>query len=577
MITSLNNELIVDTTGARRVPAQYAPRRPSGPIDLFLDANEGRFAGIDMLTLAASVGTEGVRRYPSAANLERAIGEKLGIRASSVLVTAGGDEAIDRACRAFLQAGSELILPVPTFEMIGRFASLAGATVVSPAWPSGPYPTAAVIDRVSDGAAMIAVVSPNNPTGAVATARDLERLAEAAPRAILLVDLAYTEFADEDLTAAALSLPNAVIIRSFSKAYGLAGLRVGYAAGREELVRAMRASGTPFSAGAFSLAAADAALKEGAAVGRAVAVVRHERAELGRILQGVGVLPIESQANFVLAEFDDAGWVWRALAGLGIAVRRFDEGSGLERSLRITCPANARAFERLCGAIRAAVRPQALLFDMDGVLSDVSRSYRRAIAVTAASFGVRVNPAEVAAAKAEPDSNNDWIVTQRLLGRAGVAAGLEEVTRRFERIYQGTEQVPGLERDETLIPARDLLERLGSRMRLGIVTGRPRRAAERFLTRFELARLFDVVVCLEDGPSKPDPAPVRLALSRLGVPTAWMVGDTPDDLAAARAAGVVPLGIGAPGDDRTVSATRLEAAGASQVLSSLSELEGMLP
>jgi histidinol-phosphate aminotransferase len=584
MSTISNDRSALDSVGVapradlagRRVPELYAPPKPAGPIDLHLDANEGAFAGVDLAAIAARVGRDGARRYPSAVTLEQAIGERLGVPASGVVVTAGGDEAIDRACRAFLRPGAELILPTPTFEMIGKFAGLAGAAVVSPAWPAGEYPTDAVLRSVNERTAMIAVVTPNNPTGAVATARDLERLSAAAPRAVLLVDLAYTEFADEDLTGAALALPNAIVIRSFSKAFGLAGLRVGYAAGPEPLIRTMRATGVPFPAGAFSLAAAlEVWTRREHAVTQTVETIQRERIHLARVLREVGARPLESQANFVLAEFDDAEWVWRALAGVGIAVRRFGSGSGLERMLRITCPGDGTAFERLCGGLFAALRPEALLFDLDGVLADVSRSYRRAIAMTVESFGVRVSSAEIATAKREPDSNNDWVVTRRLLARAGIEASLDEVTDRFERLYQGTLDEPGLERQERLIPSLDMLQRLSLRVKLGIVTGRPRGDAERFLRRQGVGDLFGAVVCMEDGPRKPDPAPVRLAMQRLGVEAAWMVGDTPDDVVAARSAGAVPLGIAAP---RDAGAGRgLIAAGAAVVLRGLSELEGMLP
>ena len=103
----------------------------------------------------------------------------------------------------------------------------------------------------------------------------------------------------------------------------------------------------------------------------------------------------------------------------------------------------------------------------------------------------------------------------------------------------------GLRRHETLIPDRALLEELARSFRLGVVTGRPRGDAERFLGEQGVRGLFGAVVCREDGPLKPDPAPVRIAMTHLGAHTAWMLGDTPDDVHAAVGAGVVPVGGGA--------------------------------
>ena len=213
------------------------------------------------------------------------------------------------------------------------------------------------------------------------------------------------------------------------------------------------------------------------------------------------------------------------------------------------------------------MRPGALLFDMDGVLCDTSRSYRETIRKTAAEYGVKVSRDDVQAAKEAGDANNDWEVTRRFLRRQGVDVALEEVTRRFEEIYQGTPDRPGLRTED---------RRLAARLPLAVVTGRPRSDAVRFLEEHDLVDLFAAVVTMEDGPAKPDPVPVRLALDRLDVREAWMIGDTPDDVRAARGAGVVPIGVVAPGDSSEMSEVLL-CSGAARVLGDLTDLEDMLP
>ena len=159
------------------------------------------------------------------------------------------------------------------------------------------------------------------------------------------------------------------------------------------------------------------------------------------------------------------------------------------------------------------MRPGALLLDMDGVIADVSGSYR-ARHHTAETFGVVVTPDQVGAEKLRHGSNNDWVVTRRLLEARGVDAPLELVAARFNQLYRGQPGLPGLEATERLIPPRALLERLARRVPLGIVTGRPRRDADTFLARFNLADLFKTVVCMEDAPLKPSPAPIHDAQPR---------------------------------------------------------------
>jgi phosphoglycolate phosphatase-like HAD superfamily hydrolase len=121
-----------------------------------------------------------------------------------------------------------------------------------------------------------------------------------------------------------------------------------------------------------------------------------------------------------------------------------------------------------------------------------------------------------------------------------------------------------------------VLERHARRIPLGIVTGRPRADAEWFLRDAGIGDLFRVAVCMEDAPPKPDPSPVVCALERMGVTDAWMVGDTPDDIVAARGARVVPIGIAAPGIDVGPQRLALERVGAARVLDRLSDVERIL-
>jgi HAD superfamily hydrolase (TIGR01548 family) len=217
-----------------------------------------------------------------------------------------------------------------------------------------------------------------------------------------------------------------------------------------------------------------------------------------------------------------------------------------------------------------------VLFDMDGVLADVSQSYRQAIIATAKTYGITVSRADVAAIKAAGNANNDWVVTQRILQRTGIDASLEEVRVRFEAIYQGTDDAPGLRSAERLIPSREVIERFASRLPLAIVTGRPRADCERFLREHGLTDLFPVQVYMEDATPKPSPEPLTRAMKLLGVTRAWMLGDTRDDIDAARAASVVGIGVLPPGAEEGLTQI-LESAGAAAVVSSLDAVLEVLP
>jgi HAD superfamily hydrolase (TIGR01548 family) len=220
--------------------------------------------------------------------------------------------------------------------------------------------------------------------------------------------------------------------------------------------------------------------------------------------------------------------------------------------------------------------PAALLFDVDDTLVDTSPSYRRAAVLTAEAYGVRVTLDDVSAAKAAGDANDDWLLTQRLIVSRGAAAEYDEVKRVFEELYQGTATRRGLKHDETLLVTRDALEKWSRRFALGIVTGRPLVDALELLDRYDLRAVFSAVVTMDDGPLKPDPAPIRLALDRVGTARAWMIGDTPDDVRAARAAGIPAIGVVAKADEPKRARAALLGAGAAHVLADLAELDALL-
>lgn len=330
------------------------PRAPFA-IDLPLDGNEGLRPPAALLEAAARIEPDAVRRYPSTAPLAEMLAARHGIDPSRVIVTAGGDDALDRIMRAMLPEGREIVFPVPSFEMIERYAKLAGGALVKVPWPHGPYPRDAVMAQITERTAVICVVTPNNPTGAVATFEDVRALSEAAPTSLVLLDQAYGELADEDLTTPSLGLQNVVIVRSLSKAYGLAGLRCGYAIGAPQVIGWLRAAGGPYAVAGPSMRLATARLElSDRDVNDYVARVRGERAALFDLLTELGFAAIPSQANFVFARCPDPVALRDALGKRGIGIRAFPGKEHLEDAVRITCPGDDDDFRRLAGALREA-------------------------------------------------------------------------------------------------------------------------------------------------------------------------------------------------------------------------------
>jgi histidinol-phosphate aminotransferase len=544
----------------------YRPPSFRAPIDLDLSRNEGSPTvtdiGLDSEATAAITS-----RYPDTTALTAIVARRHGVSEKRVLVTAGGDDAL---FRCFLSvAGSSVVATTPSFEMIRRYTAQLETPLIEVPWWEGDFPLDGFLSEAEANPGMAVVVSPNNPTGNVVDLAGLRKVSEAYP--LVVLDAAYADFADEDLTDAALEMGNVVVVRTLSKAYGLAGLRVGYLLGSAETVAVLAGYGSPYSVSSLSAAlAANVLAQPSSATETMKKTIVANRDRLSDVLEELAVGPLPSQGNFVLATDVDPDWLVPAAASLGVGLRRFEDRGELARSVRITVPADNGDFARLEETLRVALAPEALLFDMDGVLVDVAESFRRAIVATAARFDVEVTPNDIAAAKARGNCSDDWELTRGLCAAAGVELSFDTVRDVFEEIYQGGEGTPGLKLKEHLFVDVDVLRKWSETFPLGIVTARPRKDAVELLERFDLAGFFAAVVAREDAVSKPDPAPVRLALDRIGVRRAWMVGDTVDDLAAARAAGVVPLAVANDGDDPT------PLAGAARVMRSVNELEEVL-
>lgn len=338
--------------------APYSPPAKRPGVTLRLDANEGPAISASVAATLKTIDAETLRRYPDATALETSLADRCSVDPARVVVTNGGDDAIDRLCRSLLEPGRRALLHDPTFVMIERSAVLAGGSVDRVRWIDGAFPADRFVASITEATALVAIVSPNNPTGGVVSLGDLRRIADAASQvgALVMVDLAYVEFADADPTPDLIDLPNVVLVRTFSKAMRLAGLRVGYAIAPLEVARWMRTVGGPYPVSAPSLALAGASITDETGRDAVTERIRLERDRLADLLTSLGAAPLSSQGNFIAVRVDDPERLRERLAERGVAVRTFRANTAAAGLLRVTLPGNDNDFEQLCDALGANIR-----------------------------------------------------------------------------------------------------------------------------------------------------------------------------------------------------------------------------
>jgi histidinol-phosphate aminotransferase len=314
---------------------------PGAGLRLHLNENTGGCSPQVIAALRALRATD-LSTYPSYTPLVLACAQHFAVDPDWVLLTNGLDEGILMAAVGHIARArvhdAETIIPLPAFDPYPNSTAAVGATPVRiPPGPGFAFPTDALIEAITPRTRMIFLNTPNNPTGQLIPVADLVRVAQAAPHAVVLVDEAYIEFGGTSLLPQLPAHPNVLVGRTFSKAYGLAGLRVGVLIGHPQALDPVRAVTLPFNINAVAIAATLAAIEDTAFLPRYAAQVRDSRQRLYAACRRLGLEYWESAANYVLVRVGDAvPLVVEALAARGIHVRDRSKDPYTPGCIRIT-------------------------------------------------------------------------------------------------------------------------------------------------------------------------------------------------------------------------------------------------
>lgn len=316
--------------GAAQAEAEHGI---SGAIKLA--SNETPWPPLPAITAAIAEAGAGVNRYADhrATELRRALADARGLRPEQVTVGCGSVGLLQQILLAYAEPGAEVLYPWRSFEAYPVYVRLVEATEVTVPLVDHTADVDGLIEAVTDRTRLVMIANPNNPTGTAVSVAELDRLATALPDDVLLVvDEAYHEFADpalgDPVDAFVGTRDSVVVLRTFSKAHGLAGMRVGYAMGHPTVIDTIDKTLFPFAVNAAAQAGALAALAGEDEILERCARIVSERGRVVESLRADGHEVADPQANFVwlpLGERTDAAYL--ALEKQGVVTRPFsDEG-----------------------------------------------------------------------------------------------------------------------------------------------------------------------------------------------------------------------------------------------------------
>ncbi len=306
---------------------------------LRLDFNENTFAPSPrVLERLHRVTAADLTIYPEREHAEIALAAHLGLRSDQILLTNGVDEAIHLLCLAFLEEDDEALIATPTFFMYDvSVGIMSGNLRRIQSDESFAFPYQRFLDAITPQTKLIMVASPNNPTGTIVSRRALLDIAEAAPHAVVLVDEAYFHFHGETTLGDVGAIKNLVVGRTFSKAYGLANLRLGMLAGDADVLHAVRKVTSPYNVNGIALDVLPTALADTEYLDWYVEQVRTGRDRVQAALAEKNIRFWPSEANFVLFEIGRRHQEFvERMRGRGVRLRDRSSDPGCDGLVRIT-------------------------------------------------------------------------------------------------------------------------------------------------------------------------------------------------------------------------------------------------
>lgn len=548
--------------------------------DIKIDSNENNYGpSPKVIEKLSKCNYKNISFYPFYGELSQKIADFNNVKIDNIKVTNGADEAIQAIIQTYLETGESLLTLDISFEMPVIYTQIQGGNIIKvPFKEKWKFPLDGFINELKEQKENIKIIylaSPNNPTGNLIEETDLNIILENSKDKVVLIDETYANYAGKSYKKYIEKYNNIFIVRSFSKDFALAGMRLGYIISNTENIINLKKVVSPFSVNSYAMLAGISALEDVEYFEKIRAEINESKIELKTFLESLNAIVYDSYANFLLVDFKNkADFVYNKLKNANISVKLFKKGSLLENHLRITIPTK-EGITRIKEALK--IKPS-LVFDMDGVLIDARNSYRAAIEKTYEHFtGKAISQKEIQEAKNLGGLNNDWDLTKYLLKKSGFTTSYDDIVNVFQEIYWKDGQ--GLINKETALFNTELLSDLSKDYNLSIFTGRLKAEAIFALEKFNATNYFYPIITTDDipqGMGKPNPYGLKVIKDMTIGYNYTYFGDTTDDILAAKSAGYKAIGVLPPQDKSQELIDLLKNKGADNTINSITDINTIL-
>lgn len=544
--------------------------------DMKLDSNENYIGpSTSVLNAIKNTISEDISHYPCYGELLDLISAKKNVDKDEIIITNGADEALSAIINTYVTTKDKVISVTPSFVMPKIYSHAQGAQYIEIEYKEKwIYPYDDVVKAIDDKTKLVILTTPNNPTGDIIPLEQITQLLEMYPDVGFIIDETYSNYAGISYDCLVKYYANAIVVKSMSKDYGLAGLRIGYITSQRENIENIQKVLSPYNVNSIAVIAAICSLNDENYLAYVKNEINESKVYLSIELEKLGFNIYESYANFILVDFlDKTEMVYEKLLANKIIVKRFNTDL-LKTCLRITVPTNTAA-KRIVSCLKSK---DTIVFDMDGVLIDVSQSYFAAIKYTYNYFtGKNISDTEIHDARKLGGLNNDWDITKYLIDKSGFKFPYEKIVEVFQKQYW--DDGNGSINSEDLIINPDILKQLSLKYNLAVFTGRPDAEAKYTLSKFGIMKYFDKIVTMDDvGVDKQKPNTEGLKQIALSLFTDFLIyfGDTVDDVSCACSYGAKAIGVLPPSDKSESLKEILYANGAKKVVNNINELYEVL-